>query len=447
MNVLLVETTSEAVVRDLERVLGDVATVTEVQRCATLTEAVQRVVMGGIDAVLLAEREPGAAVRLAERLRGCGLVLPILGLRAAGAPVPVPPDVSLTLLEPAPTAPAALTAALAALAPPAPPPVAIGPPARDRWWFGRGPAMQRVLERVRRAARAQASVLVTGETGTGKELVAQMLHAFGPRAPQPFVAQNCAALPDTLLESELFGYRRGAFTGALQDQAGLVEAADGGTLFLDEVADMAPSTQAKLLRVVENREVRRLGEARERAVDVRFVAATNVDLRAEVAAGRFRRDLFYRLSVVPVELPPLRERPEDIVPLVQHFARRAGSGPVRLSERVVRRQVAHAWPGNVRELRNVVEAALVLGDGTGLGEAQVGELLADHAPDAPGASTLDGQTGELTRVRGELERLSKTRVVAALAEAHGNKSRAARACGCSRGAFYYTLRKYNLMSA
>jgi transcriptional regulator with PAS, ATPase and Fis domain len=322
--------------------------------------------------------------------------------------------------------------------------VRFGRVAGERVWLSRRTDAPKFLERVRRASRAEASVLITGETGTGKELVAQMLHFLGPRAALPFVAQNCAALPDTLLESELFGFRKGAFTGAGHDKEGLMEAAHGGTLFLDEIGDMPTNTQAKILRVLENREIRRLGDVRVRAIDVRFVAATNVGLRQRVEEGTFRRDLFYRLNVIRFDIPPLRERQEDIPELAYHFLR---SGPTHMRNGVItpgamRRLLAHSWPGNLRELRNVIEAVSVLCDGTTVDEGDVVEAL-----DADLDATLCPAPRDIQQLRREIERVSKNRVVDALREAKGNKARAAQICGCSRGALYYALRKYNLLSA
>jgi NtrC-family two-component system response regulator AlgB len=233
------------------------------------------------------------------------------------------------------------------------------------------PAMREALELVTRAARSDAPVLLRGESGTGKGMLARLLHDQSERREHPFVLVNCPTLSGELLASELFGHARGAFTGAVRDQPGRVEAADGGTLFLDEIGEIAPALQAKLLRFLQDREFERLGETRTRHADVRIVAATNRDLEADVAAGRFREDLLYRLAVVEITVPPLRERPGDVRPLAEHFLRffAAGAGRpgLHFSEQALRALEAHAWPGNVRELRNAVERAVVLATSDELG--------------------------------------------------------------------------------
>jgi len=241
---------------------------------------------------------------------------------------------------------------------------------------GTNPALARAFQVVARVARTPATLLVTGESGTGKELVAMAVHRQSTRSQGPFVPVNCAAIPDTLLEAELFGYERGAFTGAVSRSDGRFGRADGGTLFLDEVGEMSISLQAKLLRVLESGEVERLGSGPPARTDVRVVAATNRDLAGDVESGSFRRDLYFRLAVVQVELPPLRERDEDILPLALHFVARfseAYGRPVRqLSREAVRRLRAYPWPGNVRELRNVMDRAVLLARG---GVIRQGDLM------------------------------------------------------------------------
>jgi transcriptional regulator with PAS, ATPase and Fis domain len=223
--------------------------------------------------------------------------------------------------------------------------------------------MLRVLGLIERAAQADVHVLVEGESGTGKELCARAIHAHGPRAKRPFVAQNCAAVPETLLESELFGHTRGAFTGADRARRGLFEEADGGTLFLDEIGEASPAVQAKLLRVLQDGEVRPVGGTSTRRIDVRVVSATNRDLRLETDAGRFRLDLLYRLSVFPIVLPPLRERPEDVAPLAKHFlaraARDAGKAIAGFHPEALALMERYGWPGNVRELENEARRLVV----------------------------------------------------------------------------------------
>ena len=230
--------------------------------------------------------------------------------------------------------------------------------------IGRSDAIRRLVDRIRRVANTAVPVLVTGESGTGKELTARALHALSPRRNRPFVAINCAALPADLIESELFGHVRGAFTGAVRDRVGAVEAAEGGTFLLDEIGDLAPSVQVKLLRLLQERTFRRVGETRERTADIRIVAATHVDLERAVRDGLFRADLYYRLRVVPIHIPALRDRPEDIHPLASTLlaqrAVTAGRLPMRFSPEAMRRLEAHTWPGNVRELGNVVDYLVAL---------------------------------------------------------------------------------------
>jgi formate hydrogenlyase transcriptional activator len=230
--------------------------------------------------------------------------------------------------------------------------------------IGQSAAFKEVLEQIELVAPADSTVLLVGETGTGKEMIARALHAQSRRARNPFVAVNCAALPETLIESELFGYEKGAFTGALTRKAGKFELADRGTLFLDEIGDLPAQAQAKLLRVLQEREVQRVGGTKAVSVNVRLVAATNQDLEAHMRSGHFRADLFYRLSVFPVRLPPLRERRDDIPPLVAHFIRRYAKRQhkvvPRLGAGVMDRLLAYEWPGNIRELQNVTERAVIL---------------------------------------------------------------------------------------
>jgi DNA-binding NtrC family response regulator len=246
--------------------------------------------------------------------------------------------------------------------------------------IGKGAAMRAIFDKVAKTAPSSGRVLITGENGTGKELVARAIHEHSKRAEGPFVKLNCAAIPSELIESELFGHEKGAFTGATQQRRGKFELADGGTLFLDEIGDMTPNAQAKVLRVLQESELERVGGTETIKVDVRVVAATNKDLQAEIAAGRFREDLYYRLAVVPIEMPPLRARREDIPVLVEHFLEQVcadnGMRLKKVASSAMTLIMQHDWPGNVRELKNVVERlAILTGDAEVITEADVGEAL------------------------------------------------------------------------
>ena len=252
---------------------------------------------------------------------------------------------------------------------------------------GRSQAVRSLIDQISRVAGTAARVLITGENGTGKELVARAVHGQSTRAKGPFIEVNCAAIPSELIESELFGHMKGSFTGAVADRAGKFEQADGGTLFLDEIGDMSHAAQAKVLRVLQEGEVTRIGGQKSRKVDVRVLAATNKRLEEEIQAGRFREDLFYRLNVVPIVVPPLRERREDIAMLVQHFIQRLtaeGSAPLKsLEPTALDRLSAHDWPGNIRELRNTVERLLILAPGPRVTAGDVDRLLGARASESP----------------------------------------------------------------
>jgi sigma-54-specific transcriptional regulator len=243
-------------------------------------------------------------------------------------------------------------------------PLAAPRPSRAKALVFEDPASQRLLQRIHQIAPSEATVLITGETGTGKEIVARHIHDLSPRRHRPFVAVNCGAFSDSLVESDLFGHEKGAFTGAIAGKAGWFEAAQGGTLFLDEIGELQPSLQVKLLRVLQEREVVRLGSRQPIPIDIRLIAATNADLAGDVASGRFRADLFYRINVAAVTLAPLRERPGDIGPLAEYFlglySQRLGTDRATLSPAAIEQLYRHAWPGNIRELENVIHHALLV---------------------------------------------------------------------------------------
>jgi transcriptional regulator with GAF, ATPase, and Fis domain len=312
--------------------------------------------------------------------------------------------------------------------------------------LGHTPVLRDALARAAKVAPTETTVLVTGESGTGKELVARAIHQASPRAEGPFVAVNCAAIPDTLLESELFGHERGAFTGADRQRPGRFERAAGGTLFLDEVAELSLAVQAKLLRVLQEREFERVGGTATLRADVRVIAATNRDLAARVAAGQFREDLFYRLDVFTVHLPPLRERGDDVLLLADHFVRtlgaRMGKGEPGLSRDAREALLRHRWPGNIRELANAVERALIVQDAGG-GLISAGDLGLAPAAVTPDLERAAGRVAEppLARSIADWERQM---VIDALEKAKGNKSRAARLLGLSRSQLYTRMQRYGL---
>ena len=308
--------------------------------------------------------------------------------------------------------------------------------------IGRGPAMREVLRLLDKIVQTEEPVLIAGESGTGKELIARAIHAKGPRAKKPFLSENCAALTDTLLESELFGHVRGSFTGADRDKKGLFELADTGTLFLDEVGDMSPDMQKKLLRTLQEGEVRPVGGKSVRRVDVRIVSASNKELEKLVRAEQFREDLYYRLKVLTIRLPPLRERKEDLPLLVEHFmtlhapkTRRAQ----RLAPGVMEALVAYDWPGNIRELENEVKRMLALGDD----EIQLDTL--SEAVRRGGRSAPRADDGPVQNLVELVERVEKTEIVKALRLAEGNKTRASDTLGISRFTLQRKLEKYGLL--
>jgi transcriptional regulator with GAF, ATPase, and Fis domain len=299
--------------------------------------------------------------------------------------------------------------------------------------------MRKILSMVKQVADAPTTVLITGETGVGKEVVAHLVHDRSSRRERPFVAVNCAAIPGELLEAELFGAERGAYTGAVKDRPGKLEVADGGTLFLDEIGDMPLSLQPKLLRVLQEGTVERLGSNTARVVDVRVVTATHRDLPSLVRDGRFREDLFYRINVFPVHIPPLRERPEDIEPLVGHilghFAQRLGVR-ARLAPKAMERLRSYAWPGNVRELRNVLERAVLLSTDGHIEDVDLaGPAQGGGAPPAGDGPQLLSEA---------VSRAERAAILAALERTGDNKAQAAKLLGVSVRTLFYKIEKLGL---
>jgi len=291
------------------------------------------------------------------------------------------------------------------------------------------------IKRATLVAPTEATVLLQGESGTGKEVMARLIHARSPRGNRPFVAINCAALPENLLESELFGYERGAFTGAQQTKPGQVEIAAGGVLFLDEVSEMSLAAQAKLLRFLQEREFQRLGGTRVVKTNVRIIAATNRDLQEAIQRGSFRHDLYYRLQVFMIRLPPLRERQSDILPLAEAFlrdiSRTMRRPPVGLTQEATVALLSHAWPGNVRELRNALERAVIVCETDVITPAQLSLEVARRSP-----QVVEGEV--------DLNALQRRAIVRVLDQVRGNKSQAAKRLGITRNQLYFRLRKYSL---
>jgi two-component system response regulator AtoC len=314
---------------------------------------------------------------------------------------------------------------------------------------GSSPRMREVYRLLEKAAAVDATVLLTGETGTGKELAARAIHAQSARSARRFVAVNCGALPGELVESELFGHARGAFTGAAGAKAGLFEEAQGGTIFLDEVGELPLPAQVKLNRAIQEKEVRRVGDTQPVAVDVRVIAATHRDLREEVKAGRFREDLFYRLHVFTVTLPPLRERAEDVPLLAVHFLGKHARALRRtlrgFAPEAMRRLTAHAWPGNVRELENVIERAVAVAGGDVIGPDDLPPELADSPAPAPAPGALAAMPYK-DAVEDARDRASRDYLVALMSEFGGNVTRAAERAGMERESLHRLLRKYGLRS-
>jgi len=302
------------------------------------------------------------------------------------------------------------------------------------------PPMAHVLELLQRVAPTETTVLILGESGTGKELVARAIHANSPRGSGAFVTVNCAAIPENLLESELFGHVRGAFTGAIRDRIGKFEAADGGTIFLDEIGEMRPELQVKILRVLEERTLERVGDNKAIRADVRILAATNKDLAKAIQAGEFREDLYYRLNVVPLQIPPLRERRQDIRPLSQHFLRRLGASPrLTITPEAFRALETYDWPGNVRELENALERAMIFHQGDVIALADLPETI--RAPKARDAAALPVSLPDAGL---SLEGVERELILRALQKHDWNQSRAARYLGITRHTLLYRMEKHKI---
>ncbi|MEM7164497.1 MAG: sigma-54 dependent transcriptional regulator [Planctomycetota bacterium] len=322
------------------------------------------------------------------------------------------------------------------------------PSAVERLIVGNSPPMQRLHDLIRRVAPTDSTVLIRGESGSGKELVARSVHASSHRAERPFIAVNCSAFADTLLESELFGHVRGAYTGASDDRKGLFEMAHGGTLFLDEVADMSATTQVKILRVLEERRLLPVGGSNEVSVDVRIVAATNRDLEQDIREQRFREDLFYRLNVIPFHLPPMRERPDDIPLLAGHFMARYAEtmrkDVRRLSPRAQAQLMNHSWPGNVRELQNVIQRHVALSDGEEIENLDLEAAGAAAAPAAAGGAELLDQYALETdgfMLDEVMEQIERRFLCSALEQTSGNLTQAAKMLGVSYRSIRYKVKK------
>jgi two-component system NtrC family response regulator len=406
------------------------------EHAADGASALARLEKGGIEAVLLDLRMPGMdGMEVLRRIRAGTNPPPVAVLTAVPTAGNTIEAMRLGAVDhlAKPVGRAELLDLLARMLPTAAAPA--GPPpdeSNEDTIVGSSAAMRAVQKAIGMLADSDTTVLIAGETGTGKEVVAKALHRHGRRAAKPFVAVNCAAIPAELLESQLFGHTRGAFTGAVADRAGSFREADKGTLFLDEIGDMSLTLQAKLLRVLQERTVTPLG-GKPVAVDVRILAATHRDLAASVREGAFREDLFYRLGVVPIALPPLRERLADILPLAEHFLALAGGGK-RLSATAAARLLAHTWPGNVRELRNAMERAAVLARHPVLGDEDFAFLAAP-------ASTPDWLDGELPAAVARLEEALIRRALAATA---GNRADAARRLGIHRQLLYEKMKRYGV---
>jgi len=309
--------------------------------------------------------------------------------------------------------------------------------------IGRSPQMQEIFRQIRRVAPTRANVLIVGETGTGKEIIARAIHQNSPRRDKPFIAVNCAAIPKDLLESELFGHEKGAFTGAVRQRTGYFELADGGTLLLDEIGEMSPEVQAKLLRAIETREFWRVGASKPIQVDVRIISSTNRDLEEAVREGKFREDLYYRLKVFTIKVPPLRERREDIPLLVQHFieeiCKQNNRPPIKISREAMDKLISYSWPGNVRQLRNVIESVIITATSDTIELKDLPEEIRGSTPaDKDESDRID------IRVGMSMEDIEREAIKRTLIETGGNKTKAANILKIGLRTLYRKIKQYGL---
>jgi DNA-binding NtrC family response regulator len=428
----------DAALRDgLAETLTDLGHIAE--QAANGEAALARLARGRVDAVLLDLRMPGLdGMEVLRRLRAQPDAPPVAVLTAVPTAGNTIEAMRLGAVDhlAKPIGRADVADLLARMLPDNGPARPASPATAEEDIVGSSAALRDVQKAIGMLADADTTVLITGETGTGKEVVARAIHRHGRRGARPFVAVNCAAIPAELLESQLFGHVRGAFTGAVADRAGSFREADGGTLFLDEIGDMDATLQAKLLRVLQDRVVAPLG-GRPVAVDVRILAATHRDLALAVREGRFREDLFYRLGVVPLALPPLRDRLADILPLAEHFlALTGGTQPRRLSAEAAGLLLAHPWPGNVRELRNAMERVAALARRPVIAAADLAFLGSAAKP--PETDWLDGELPDA------VARLETAMIRRALTACAGNRAEAARRLGIHRQLLYDKIRRYGI---
>ena len=438
MKIVLVVDDDAALRESLAEALGDLGYMPVMAPDGS--SALERLDRGRVDAVLLDLRMPGLdGMEVLRRIRALPQPPPVAVLTAVPTAANTIEAMRLGAVDhlAKPIGRAELAALVGRMLPAEAARVSNAmPPTDEDTLVGGSASMRSVQKAIGMLADSDASVLITGETGTGKEVVARAIHRHGRRAARPFVALNCAAIPAELLESQLFGHTRGAFTGAVSDTLGSFRAANGGTLFLDEIGDMAPPLQAKLLRVLQERVVTPLG-GKPVAVDVRIVSATHRDLALAVKDGQFREDLFYRLGVVPLALPPLRDRLADIIELAEHFLALFGKTTHRLSAEAAARLLAHDWPGNVRELRNAMERVATLGRR---------DVVAADDLDFLRGSGLPAEPITGTDLPGAIARLEQAMIRRALSDSAGNRSEAARRLGIHRQLLHEKLKRYEIDS-